>query len=63
MYVTIITSWRSYEDSWYWKISMHQVFFWKKMYEQHKNIYQHGDKCDDQQNLQDVIDANMVSTP
>ena len=28
-----------------------------------KNIYQHAGKCDDQQNLKDIIDADMVSTP
>ena len=33
------------------------------MYEQHKNIYQHSGKCDDQQNLKDILYAAMVSTP
>ena len=28
-----------------------------------KNIYQHAGKCEDQQNLKDIIDAAMVSTP
>ena len=28
-----------------------------------KKIYQHSDKCDDQQNLNYIIDAAMVSTP
>ena len=28
-----------------------------------KNTYQHAGKCDDQQNLKDIIDAAMVSTP
>ena len=28
-----------------------------------KKIYQHGGKCDDQQNLKDTIDAAMVYTP
>ena len=28
-----------------------------------KNIYQHEGKCDDQQNLKDILDAAMVSTP
>ena len=28
-----------------------------------KNIYQHAVKCNDQQNLKDIIDAAMVSTP
>ena len=27
-----------------------------------KYIYQHADKCDDQQNLKDIIDSDMVST-
>ena len=26
-------------------------------------IYQHAGKCDDQQNLKDILDAAMVSTP
>ena len=28
-----------------------------------KKIYQHSDKCDDQQNLKDIIDAAIISTP
>ena len=32
------------------------------MYEQHQKIYQHADKCDDQQNLKDIIDAAILST-
>ena len=28
-----------------------------------KKIYQHAGKCDDQQNIKDIIDAAMVSTP
>ena len=28
-----------------------------------RNIYQHADKCDDQQNLKDIIYAAMVNTP
>ena len=28
-----------------------------------KNIYQHEGKCDDQQNLKDIIDADIISTP
>ena len=28
-----------------------------------KNIYQHAGKCDYQQNLKDILDADMVSTP
>ena len=27
-----------------------------------KKIYQHEGKCDDQQNLKDILDADMVST-
>ena len=26
------------------------------------NIYQHAGKCDDQQNIKDIIDSDMVST-
>ena len=34
------------------------------MYEQHqKDKYQHAGKCDDQQNLKDIIDADILSTP
>ena len=28
-----------------------------------KNIYQHAAKCDDQQNLKDIIDAAILSNP
>ena len=28
-----------------------------------KNLYQHAGKCDDQQNLKDIIDAAIISTP
>ena len=28
-----------------------------------KKIYQHSGKCGDQQNLKDILDASMVSTP
>ena len=28
-----------------------------------KNIYQNAGKCDDQQNLKDIIDAAILSTP
>ena len=41
---------------------MHQVFFWTQIYEQHKK-QQHAGKCDGQQNLKDIIDSAMVSTP
>ena len=33
------------------------------MYEQHKKIHQHSGKCDDQQNLKDILYAAIVSTP
>ena len=33
------------------------------MYEQHQYIYQHAGKCDDQQNLKDILDAAILSTP
>ena len=28
-----------------------------------KKIYQHAGKCEDQQNLKDILDASMVSIP
>ena len=28
-----------------------------------KNIYQHAVQCDNQQNLKEILDADMVSTP
>ena len=28
-----------------------------------KKIYQHAGKCDDQQNLKDIIDVAILSTP
>ena len=28
-----------------------------------KKIYQHAGKCDDQQNLKDIIDGAILSTP
>ena len=28
-----------------------------------KKIYQHAGKCDDKQNLKDIIDADIISTP
>ena len=28
-----------------------------------KEIYQHAGKCDDQQNLKDIIEADILSTP
>ena len=28
-----------------------------------KNIYQHAGKCDDQQNLKDILEAAILSTP
>ena len=32
------------------------------MFEQHKKKYKCAGKCDDQKNLEDIIDADMVST-
>ena len=62
MYVKITTSWRSYEYYWYWPIIMQKVFFWTQTFEQHKKIYQHAGKCDDQKNLKDNLDSAMVYT-
>ena len=42
---------------------MHHVFFEHKLLNNIKNIYQHAGKCEDQQNLKDIIDSAMVSTP
>ena len=28
-----------------------------------KKIYQHAGKCDDQQNLKDILEASLLSTP
>ena len=28
-----------------------------------KKMYEHAGKCDDQQNLKDIIDADIISTP
>ena len=33
------------------------------MYEEHKKIYQHAGKCDNQQKHKDILDADMVPTP
>ena len=49
-------------------IGIYQSLFERSSYEHKclnniKNIYQHAVKCDYQQNLKDVIDAYMVSTP
>ena len=49
-------------------IGIDQSLFTKSSFEHRcmnniKNIYQHAGKCDDQQNLKDIIDAAMVSTP
>ena len=37
--------------------------FEQKLMNNIKKIYQHACKCDDQQNLKDIIDAAIVSTP
>ena len=33
------------------------------MYEQHQKIYQHAGKYYDQQNLKDIVDTAILSTP
>ena len=33
------------------------------MFEEHKNIFQHTGKFDDRQNLKDILDFAMMSTP
>ena len=38
-------------------------FFKHKCMNNIKNKYQHAGKCDDQNNLKDIFDAAMVSTP
>ena len=38
-------------------------YFEHKFINNIKKIYQHAGKCDDQQNIKDIIDATMVSTP
>ena len=49
-------------------IGIYQSSFIKSSFEHRcmnniKNIYQHTGKCDDQQNLKDIIDAAILSTP
>ena len=49
-------------------IGIEQSLFAKSSFEHKcmnniKKIYEHAGKCDDQQNLKDIIDATMVSTP
>ena len=39
---------------------MQQVFFWTQFLNNIEKIYQHVGKCDDQQNLKNIIDAVMV---
>ena len=39
-----------------------QYYFEHKCMNQSKKIYQHAGKCDDQQNLKGISDADMVST-
>ena len=31
--------------------------------EEHKNIYQHAGKCDEQKTFKDILEAAMVSNP
>ena len=38
-------------------------YFEQKCMNNIKKIYKHAGKCDDQQNLKDIIDVDMVSTP
>ena len=40
-----------------------RYYFEHKFMNNIKYIYQHAGKCDDQQNLKDILDAAMVSTP
>ena len=49
-------------------IDIYQLLFTKSSFEHRcmnniKNIYQHAVKCDDEQNITDIIDVAMVSTP
>ena len=49
-------------------ISIDQSSFTRSSFEHRcmnnmKKIYQHAGKCDDQQNLKDIIDAAILSTP
>ena len=49
-------------------IDMYQSSFTRSSFEHRcmnniKKIYQHAGKCDDQQNLKDIIDAAILSTP
>ena len=49
-------------------IGIDQSIFTKSSFEHKcmnkiKKIHQHAGKCDDQQNLKDIIDSDMVSTP
>ena len=54
-------SWRSYEDYWYWPILCNISSLEHKCLNNIKKIYQHASKCDNQQNLKDILDAAMVS--
>ena len=49
-------------------IGIDQTSFTRSSFEQRcmnkiKNIYQHAGKCDDQQNLKYIIDADILSNP
>ena len=49
-------------------IGIYQSSFTKSSFEHRcmnniKNIYQHAGKCEDQQNLKDIIDATILSNP
>ena len=45
------------------KSSFNRSYFEHSYMNNIKKIYQHAGKCDDQQNLRDVIDAAIISTP
>ena len=41
----------------------YRYYFEHKCLNNIKKIYQHAVKCDDQQNLKDILDDDMVLTP
>ena len=43
--------------------SLSNMFSFEHKYLNNIKIYQHAGKCDDQQNLKDILDAAIVSTP
>ena len=49
-------------------IGMDQTSFARSTFEHRcmnniKKIYEHAGKCDDQQNIKDIIDSSILSTP